>query len=432
MKTGNGSIKKRIPVGKRSPYFCVWLQEMAEQGLILKSVGFFNCEFEKSEPEKRRYRILDKSYFSMSEEEKGIYEDAGWKYVPNEETGVTVFVSDDEDAPELFSDKESYRKYRRNKRVGSITLILMWIYWIARSIWAGYDLVKSGNYSVSGGRLHSFNGESLSVLVLMGLITVVFTGICAYHIFNEILTIRRNAENDLPQYDIPYNDKGYLWEKKASRLYDFAVIVMAAGLAFLLISISVNDGNPAYGADALNYSGEHPVMLREIDPDEWADARPMIENLNSGEYANDYFISYMAGRDTGACFSRGWSESLDVEKNTVDDDHETEELSITSLHHYYSAYYISRSEVIAEEYLGEEAAYYLYDKVDKDSWSKALEEVRTECDGADYVGYFTTEYAGSECQHLLIRKGKVIEIVEYQGPVNLRNKITMFIDEIND
>jgi hypothetical protein len=128
------TVKKRIPVGTRSPYLCVWLQEMAEQGLVLKRVGFFSCEFEKCEPQKRRYRILDKSYFSMTDEEKGIYEDAGWKYVPDERSGVTIFTTDDEDAPELFSDKESFRKYKRNKWIGSIVLIIVWTYWAAKAI----------------------------------------------------------------------------------------------------------------------------------------------------------------------------------------------------------------------------------------------------------------------------------------------------------
>ena len=120
------TVKKRIPVWERSPYLCVWLQEMAEQGLVLKHIGFFICEFEKCEPHKRRYRILDKSHFSMSDEEKGIYDDAGWKYVPDEQGGVTIFTTDDEDAPELFSDKESFRKYKRNKWIGSIVLIIVW------------------------------------------------------------------------------------------------------------------------------------------------------------------------------------------------------------------------------------------------------------------------------------------------------------------
>ena len=436
METKNEIIKKRIPVGRRSPYFCVWLQEMAEQGLILKSIGFLRCEFEKGEPEKIRYRILDKSHFSMSEEEKGIYEDAGWKYIPNEEAGrVTVFAADDEDAPELFSDNESYRKYRRNKWIGSAAFILVWVYWLVRAMWLAIDLFHGGEYVETYGRLHNLDGEPLFFLVIIGLFTVILTGIYVYHIINEILAVRHYAKGDMPQYDIPYNDRGYLWEKKATRIYDTVVIILLAGLGAALISLNMSAFSLADGANVLEYNGEHPVMLREIDPAAWADAEPMIEKQNTGEYAEDLDIDYIVGKDTGACFSKGWREQLWVEKNTLDETQETDYLSASRLYYYFSAYYDARSESIAEEYLGEEAAYDLYGKVDEGAWSKALEAVRIECDGADYAGYYTTEYAGAEkykeCQHLLIRKGKVIEIVGYQGPVDLRDKINVFVDEIS-
>ena len=431
------TVKKRIPVWERSPYLCVWLQEMAEQGLVLKHIGFFSCEFEKCAPQKRRYRILDKSYFSMNDEEKGIYEDAGWKYVPNEQSGVTIFTTDDEDAPELFSDKESFRKYKRNKWIGSIVLIIVWTYWAAKAIWNAYDLFQGGNYSATYGRLHDFDGEPLYLLVVLGLLLVIITGIFLYSVFREIQLIRYNAKTELPQYDnIPYDDKRYLWEKKANKLWTAAIVIVFVGLIAAWIGMKVNDYSLADGVEALKYNGEHPVMLREIDPDTWAEAVPMIENWNTEEYVDDYDIDYMTGKDTGGCFSEGWREQLYIGRIKGEAERENETfLLISTLHSYFSGYYVARSELIAEEYLGEEVAYDLYGKVEKDSWSKALEEVSIECDGVDYAGYYTTEDADAEsykeCQHLMLRKGKVIEIVSYQGPVDLRDKIKLYVDDLS-
>ena len=430
------TVKKRIPVWERSPYLCVWLQEMAEQGLVLKHIGFFSCEFEKCAPQKRRYRILDKSYFSMNDEEKGIYDDAGWKYVPDEQGGVTIFTTDDEDAPELFSDKESFRKYKRNKWIGSIVLIIVWTYWAAKAIWNAYDLFQGGNYSATYGRLHDFDGEPLYLLVVLGLLLVIITGIFLYSVFREIQLIRYNAKTELPQYDnIPYDDKRYLWEKKANKLWTAAIVIVFVGLIAAWIGMKVNDYSLANGVEALKYNGEHPVMLREIDPDTWAEAVPMIENWNTEEYVDDYDIDYMTGKDTGGCFSEGWREQLYIGRIKGEAERENETfLLISTLHSYFSGYYVARSELIAEEYLGEEVAYDLYGKVEKDSWSKALEEVSIECDGVDYAGYYTTEDADAEnykeCQHLLLRKGKVIEIVSYQGSVDLRDKIKLYVDDL--
>ena len=431
------TVKKRIPVWERSPYLCVWLQEMAEQGLVLKHTGFFICEFEKCEPHKRRYRILDKSHFSMSDEEKGIYDDAGWKYVPDERSGVTIFTTDDEDAPELFSDKESFRKYKRNKWIGSIVLIIVWTYWAAKAIWNAYDLFQGGDYSATYGRLHDFDGEPLYLLVVLGLLLVIITGIFLYSVFREIQLIRYNAKTELPQYDnIPYDDKRYLWEKKANKLWTAAIVIVFVGLIAAWIGMKVNDYSLADGVEALKYNGEHPVMLREIDPDTWAEAVPMIENWNTEEYVDDYDIDYMTGKDTGACFAEGWREQLYIGRITGEAESEDETiLLISTLHFYFSGYYVARSESIAEEYLGEEVAYDLYDKVEKGAWSKALEEVQIECDAVDYAGYYTTEDADAdnykECQHLMLRKGKVIEIVSYQGPVDLRDKIKLYVDDLS-
>jgi hypothetical protein len=410
---------------------------MAEQGLVLKHIGFFSCEFEKCAPQKRRYRILDKSYFSMNDEEKGIYEDAGWKYVPDERSGVTIFTTDDEDAPELFSDKESFRKYKRNKWIGSIVLIIVWTYWAAKAIWNAYDLFQGGEYSATYGRLHDFDGEPLYLLVVLGLLLVIITGAFLYSIIREIQMIRYNAKTELPQYDnIPYDDKRYLWEKKANKLWTAAIVIVFVGLIAAWIGMKVNDYSLADGVEALKYNGEHPVMLREIDPDTWAEAVPMIENWNTEEYVDDYDIDYMTGKDTGGCFSEGWREQLYIGRIKGEAERENETfLLISTLHSYFSGYYVARSELIAEEYLGEEVAYDLYGKVEKDSWSKALEEVRIECDGVDYAGYYTTEDADAEsykeCQHLMLRKGKVIEIVSYQGPVDLRDKIKLYVDDLS-
>jgi len=421
-------VRKSIPVEKRSPYFCVWLQEMAEQGLILKSVGFFRCEFEKCRSQKRRYRVLNKSYFSMSEQEKGIYEEAGWKYVSGEIEGTAIFTTEDEDAPELFSDRESYRKSVRNKWIGSIAMILLWTYWMVKIIKNATDLF-SGEYASIYGRLHNYDGEPLYLLAVIIVLTVIITAVFIYYVWNEILIIRFYTKNDMPDYHVSYDDKGYLWGKKVHSLWAVATIILIAGLVMGWIGMRINDYSLAYGVSALEWSGEHPVMLKEVDPETWAEAKPLIETCNSGAYDDTLSIDYMAGKDTGACFSNGWREQLYIDLYV--------QPQITSTRYFYfSAYYIARSESIAEEYLGEEAAYDLYGKVEKNAWRKALDKVCIKRDGTDYAGYYTTQDPDAEryheCQHLLLRKGRIIQIISYQGPLDIRDKMDLFVNEMNE
>ncbi len=445
-------VRKSIPVEKRSPYFCVWLQEMAEQGLILKSVGFFRCEFEKCKSQKRRYRVLNKSYFSMSEEEKGIYEDAGWKYVPGEIEGAAIFTTEDEDAPELFSDRESYRKSVRNKWIGSIAMILLWTYWMVKVIKNATELF-GGEYASIYGRLHNYDGEPLYLLAVIIVLTVIITAVFIYYVWNEILIIRFYTKIDMPDYHVSYDDKGYLWEKKVYSLWAVATIILIAGLVMGWIGMKINDYSLADGVSALEWSGEHPVMLREVDPETWAEAKPLIEICNSGAYDDTLSIDYMSGKDTGACFSKGYREQLSIDLITGEGEAEIKEFLSTGVdfedidkyvpplltstrYFYFSAYYTARSGSIASEYLGEEAAYDLYGKVDKGAWSKALDEVRIECDGVDYAGYYTTQDPDAEryheCQHLLLRKGRIIQIISYQGPLDIRDKMDLFVNEMNE
>lgn len=445
-------VRKNIPVEKRSPYFCVWLQEMAEQGLILKSVGFFRCEFEKCKSQKRRYRVLNKSYFSMSEDEKGIYEDAGWKYVPGGIEGAAIFTTEDEDAPELFSDRESYRKSVRNKWIGSIAMILLWTYWMVKIIKNATELF-GGEYASIYGRLHNYDGEPLYLLAVIIVLTVISTAVFIYDVWNEILIIRFYTKIDMPDYHVSYDDKGYLWEKKVYSLWAVATIILIAGLVVGWIGMKANDYSLADGLSALEWSGEHPVMLREFDPETWAEAKPMIEATYTEDYDDTLSIDYMAGKDKGACFSKGYREQLSIDLITGEGEAEIEDFPATGVdfedidkyvpplltsirYFYFSAYYTARSESIASEYLGEEAAYDLYGKVEKNAWRKALDKVCIKCDGTDYAGYYTTQDPDAEryheCQHLLLRKGRIIQIISYQGPLDIRDKMDLFVNEMNE
>ena len=257
----------------------------------------------------------------------------------------------------------------------------------------------------------------------------------------------------MPDHQISYNDKAYLWEKKANYLLAVATIILIAGLVVGWIGMKANDYSLADGLSALEWSEEHPVMLREFDPETWAEAKPMIEATYTDDYDDTLSIDYMAGKDTGACFSKGYREQLSIDLITGEGEAEIKEFPSTGVDledidkyvpplltstrcFYFSAYYMARSESIAEEYLGEEAAYDLYGKVEKDAWSKALEKVRIECDGTDYAGYYTTQDPDAEryheCQHLLLRKGRIIQIISYQGPLDIRDKMDLFVNEMNE
>ena len=104
---------------------------------------------------------------------------------------------------------------------------------------------------------------------------------------------------------------------------------------------------------------------------------------------------------------------------------------------YDSEYIKVRKEDNAAEYLGERVAIHLYENVGgDDTWAKALDEVRIDCDGVDYAGYYTYketgDAAGKTNQILYLRKGAALQIIRYYGTANLKDKMDLFVKEFEE
>lgn len=71
-----------------------------------------------------------------------------------------------------------------------------------------------------------------------------------------------------------------------------------------------------------------------------------------------------------------------------------------------------------------------------DVWKKALDEVRIDCADVDYAGYYTTmepvEKGEVTNQVLCLRKGSDIQEIQYVGPIDLRDKIVLFVKECEE
>ena len=87
-------------------------KNMAKSGLFLKKWSGFFAEFDVKEPKETRYRIVPKS---VEKEEIEIFNGSGWDYVCSKGVSgeLSVFCTDDETAPELFTDMGSYKIYMK-------------------------------------------------------------------------------------------------------------------------------------------------------------------------------------------------------------------------------------------------------------------------------------------------------------------------------
>lgn len=428
MADKESKIVKRRPAiaDARDPYCCVWLQEMAEKGLFYKGRSLFSARFEVGTPQKRRYRAVEKGFFGLKKDELELYESAGWNMVQSW-GDATIFTTDDESAPEIYSDADSYIRSVKRKSILSVIVVIAGIYIVIQNIINSGSLIRDKGYADHFGRIHGLADSPLGFNVSILLFAVLMTVLWIYLISREVKIIRIYRGSLEKAYDISYDDPNYLKAKKMNWIPELAAIILLLSFIPMLIGL----GGVKFDEKALNYNGEHPVMLKEIYPELWNKYEPYVSRM--GEEQKQIELSYMAGQDSAdIIFKKNWTESVDVIKNGSP---ETDDYEV--LMGYDAVYKIARSEKKAEEYLGEEIAYDKYAKVENDDiWIDALEDVRIDVPGVDYAGYYETTYGEQKkklpMSYLYLRKGPAIQIISSIGPIDIKDKIDIFVKEFEE
>lgn len=102
-----------------------WLEDMATQGLFLKTFRPLFCSFAKGDPKPTRYRLepqrrtlVDRPSQSMLD----LYQEFGWTLVDTANDAMLIFSTQDPRAPELHSDptiqQEQWHKLYKSERRG--------------------------------------------------------------------------------------------------------------------------------------------------------------------------------------------------------------------------------------------------------------------------------------------------------------------------
>ena len=217
-------IRKTTAFRDRDPYFCIWLQELAEmKGLFYKKTSLFSYDFVKDTPLKVRYRTIPKKPDKMSEQEKGLFEDSGWEFV-DYSTDCSVFFTKDPDAPEIFNDTESYRSYTSRFAILLIAWFACIVYWIWKSASSIIDIYADIS---SGQDMDVWEGAMYFALILTAVL------LCTVWIFEMqecIRSLRAASGKVLPDYNISYNDSSYLRAKKQRKTFYITIVALLVSL----------------------------------------------------------------------------------------------------------------------------------------------------------------------------------------------------------
>lgn len=396
------TVRKFAPyITQQMTYVENYFSDLADKGLFMKKWSGFFAEFEVREPKKTRYRIVPKS---VDKEEIEIFNGSGWNYVCSKGVSgeLSVFCTEDEAAPELFTDMGSYKAYMKKFTKSCLSNILLipimlFCYFITLDVPRNY----------LEGPLHFFEDPVMCMLDVPIILVFIYWLLHMIFDIRIYVQIKRNFEVK--------RNKAY---KKVLGIWKTVVIIWVISLVMAVVGV--------FGTYSSNDSIEQfkqPVSLQELDVEEWNSIQSV---LNNNDWSDDHEIFYEIDER-----HEMWMDAVDVYTD-----------SETTV--YRAHYYEFKSEKLAEQWLDEEIAYnikqdLLYDgdeapdiKIDdsvKQIWKLGLEdEIRIPVDEVDYIGYY--ESGGG--QNLFIRDGKRIEIIGYAGTRKLLDNIDLFIEDIKE
>lgn len=379
-------------------YIESYLEEMAAKGMFLKKWSLLFAEFECGEAKAIRYRVVPKA---VDKEEKQIFAGSGWKYVcrkgPADE--FSIFCTDDEQAPELFTDMGSYAIYMKKfKRACALNIlmipIMLFIWW---KIFFADFYTEGPAHAIEYGILGFY---LLAVTAYLWWIMFLILNIRMIIQIKRSVTIRHDKSYKKP-----------LFIHKVIEIALYIVMILA-----IFGVVSTFDLGPSREAV------DQPVSFAEYEPATWQEIQYALDNDDwSGQ---DLYYETMEDND------------LLIKSSSIDAE--------TSETIYSARYYEFCLDSMAEQWLKEEIAYDLqielaYDseiipKVEIDDtktavWKSGLEkEIQLSSEEVDYIGY----YEADGYQKLYIRDGKRIEAVGYSGNNRLLDNLDLFINDIKE
>lgn len=368
-----------------------WLCHMASQGLFLESAFWLWGIFEKGMPSNRRYRVIPKKAAgSVNAEEKEIYAASGWNYVCTK-GDLNIFYTDDENAPELFTDSSSYKAHLKRYVWLSLLLLALVIYWLYKLLWGAISLKTIINGPVT---FLTEIGALAAVFFALLVIAAVVSG-SRYFIKTISLTYRITSGKEI-RHNMPYKKTA-----RCNRLGFLSILIIIIGLAAGIIVSHNFPYTTISTSETLAFSGDRPVMLKEIDPESWEKVQQCIDS-DSWDISTDYSVDEYSN----ALFKTIVNVCADTDDTC-----------------FRSNYYEARRKKIAAQFLKENLSYYIK-QGDRIYDLKKLRPAETA--GLDYAGYWEED----GYQYLCLRAGAKVETASYSGPETLLEHLEVFADDL--
>ncbi len=383
---------------------------MAKEGYLLVHDGIFVCRFEASDNHSRRYCIVPKDDSDLSQEELDLYQEQGW-FLLSGRAGTSIFYTDETDAPDLFTDEQSYQSYL-SKSLRSfiwncftfLVLALIWAFNLYISLPGGQ---MEGLYGLTDRTMGLEISYFVTALLIVGFYTA--EGIARLRARRRILQgIRREYR------------KGTYLRKWLTGWWTYVLIVLVIAAA----GYSLFNGTGLDIQEAMAYQGDSPAMFREFSPEEWDFVRAHTgDELPAEEKAAQY--DYELRHVTNTTLREGYTEDVWPKEYTGYDDFELPE--------YYSMTCDFRKEKTAVKMLNRQIGIDMNQSTNPQLAEKNAAEIEVADSkaGVDYAGYYDERDAeGDGWQYLYLRKGTKVVYVSYSGSQDLLDALALFADQL--
>lgn len=422
-------------------YLESWLQDMAASGYIAKRIGRLRTEFEISEPSVMRFRVVPRVRAEMSDDEIEMFESSGWHLIDAGGSAArewAVICTDDEDAPEPFTDEDSYERYiRKTRRDTAINVCLT----IAVAAGYLYYFLRGSLGNDSSDLVYAVPGRAFIALGLAALCVAVSWGFDAARYIHSLRSLSRGLQAN---HEVEYRR----FSRVIRAVHALRIVLLAATIVMLAVVLVQEElYSPRSVQESLKVNTGQMVGIQNFDPEAWEKGLDLLPG--SPPSSEDYDFEYEYGREYASYRVEDegrWSmptelyQEFSIYQVQYDEENQDdrEEYSV-----WYSERIMElRSDKQAEEYLNSEIEHE-YEFVTGERVPESFaNDIEFECDGTDYAGFYDCgkldtsklEADGyrlsTKPQTLYLRRGKWIIEVQYQGDTHLRDSIGLYTDKL--
>lgn len=392
-----------------------WLEDLARKGLLLTYTGYLIYDFAYGEPTERRYRILPEKRKKIEQEELDIYESCGWTCVRGTH-GSTVFYTDDQNAPEPFTDAVTEKKYYVKRLLYTFITTIALTFCILMNL----DLNTNGfvfNPIEAYYQLADKPSPIIYIYAVMYPMLVLFELVFIFRYTRLIWKLKRETFK---------RTAGFKARRYVNMILINAIIVLMVGLFIYVVFVPDKRIMTSSFKEALAYKDAELVRFSEFDPSAWDEVHSNMIVRDGNKNIDNPDITYETSYDRNVMMTKMSSEDLSAPSRTYRRDKSGGNLM------YQVQLYKAKSAKIAARFMSSNMAEEL-DYKGFDVSNKRIQNMQFKYNGLDYAAYIVAsekDEAPFYKQMLFLRKGNKYVVVAYSGPIDLKSKVGLFASKM--